>query len=120
MIDDSPTHHRASFATYEFVTWARQLMGEKLVLQNNGTGVEARPERGTPKTNHFAFLASVPGPKGFQTRTLGRLAGTADGLLKTLDIARSHGRELRGVPSGFQRLDLERLQRYDEGFEQAP
>ena len=50
---------RRSFEpTYEFVTWARKLMGEKLVLQNNGTGVEANPERGTPQNQICAKFSN--------------------------------------------------------------
>jgi len=121
IIDDSPRHHRSSFEpTAEFVAWARKLMGEKLVLQNNGTGVEANPSRGTPQTSHFAFLNSMPGPKGFQTRTLQRLGGEADGLFKTLDTCLRMGANFVELPAGFQRLDLERLRAYDRKFEAMP
>jgi hypothetical protein len=118
VIDDSPKHHHASFEpTHEFVTWARELMGEKLVLQNNGTGVEANPDRGTPHNNHFAFLKSVSGPKGFQTRTFARLGGTAEGVWQTLDTALRMKANFVELPSGFQRLDLERLKQYDQQLE---
>jgi hypothetical protein len=118
VIDDSPSHHHSTFEpTYEFVTWARKLMGEKLVLQNNGTGADARFDAGTPRTNHFSFLKSATGPKGFQTRTLARLGGTAEGLFRTLDAALAMGANFVELPSGFRKFDRRRLQQYDEKLE---
>lgn len=121
IIDDSPAHHRSSFEpTFEFARWARGLMGEKLVLQNNGAGADTNPDRGSPETSHFAFLKSVPGPKGLQTRTLQRLGGNAAGLFKTLDAALRMGANFVELPSGFQRLDLKQLETYDARLESTP
>ena len=101
VIDDSVSHYHSSFApTYEFVSEARNRMGAKLVLQNNGTGVDANPDHGTPETSHFAYLASVAGPKGFQTRTLARLGGTEEGLFRTLDLACRWERISSNCPPG--------------------
>ncbi len=121
VIDASPAHRCSSFErTVAFVRWARGLMGEKLVLQNNGAGTDTNPERGTPETNHFAFLKSVPGPKGLQTRTLQRLGGSTSDLCKVLDSALRMGADFVELPSGFQRLDLNQLEAYDKRLEATP
>lgn len=122
IIDDSPSHHCASFEpTHELVAWARELMGERLVLQNNGTGLEAGwPEDATPQSNHFYFLNSVQGPKGFQTRTLARLGGSQSGLANTLERTLKMGANFVELPSGFQRFDAEWLKTYDEKLEAMP
>lgn len=122
MIDDSPSHHQASFTpTYELIIWARERMGERLVLQNNGTGLEAGwPETATPRTNHFCFLNATPGPKGFQTRTLARLGGTQAGLGDTLGRALKMGANFAELPAGFQRFHAEWLKAWDEELEAMP
>lgn len=122
VIDESPGHYHSSFEpTYEFVDAARRLMGERLVLQNNGTGVDATvPPKATPHANHFAYLSQADGPKGFQTRTLARLGGDEADLFKTLDTALKMGANFVELPSGFQRFDRTRLQEYDTRLEQTP
>lgn len=122
MIDDSPSHQRASFEpTYELVTWARELMGERLVLQNNGTGLEAGwPENATPRTNHFCFLSSISGPRGFQTRTLSRLGGAQAGLGDTLERTLKMGGNFVELPSGFQHFDADWLEEFDRRLEAMP
>jgi len=122
VIDDSPSHLTISFKpTYEFVTWARAFMGEKLVLQNNGMGVEAACRPGqSAQTNHFCFLSQAAGPKGFQTRTLARLGGTADDLFKTLDVALKFGANFVELPNGFRRFDKATLRDYDQKLEHTP
>ncbi len=114
IIDDSPKHHRSDFKpTCEFANWARQLMGQRLVLQNNGTGTDARcPGNGAPDSHHFCYLTTVAGPKGFQTRTLSRLGG-ADGLLKTLEAALKMGANFVELPSGYQACSEAALKKYD-------
>jgi hypothetical protein len=121
VIDDSPSHHHATFSpTYDFAGWAREKLGQRLVLQNNGTGVDAHVgPKDTPQTNHFAYLSEVTGPKGFQTRTLQRLGGNADGLFRTLDIALSFGANFVELPSGYQKFDPEKLREYDQKLEAA-
>ncbi|MBI4979606.1 MAG: hypothetical protein HZC28_19160 [Spirochaetes bacterium] len=117
IIDGSPTHHSNSFTpTYEFAQWARALMGERLVLQNNGTGVDAGCRGGTPSSQHFCYLAWVKGPKGFQTRTAQRLGGEA-GLWKTIDTALGMGANFIELPQGFQQYSIERLKEYDRLLE---
>ncbi|MFZ5830873.1 MAG: hypothetical protein ACOY3P_12330 [Planctomycetota bacterium] len=119
IIDASPKHYRSSFEpTYEFVQWARGLMGEKLVLQNNGTGADAGcPAKANPRNNHFCYLAQVAGPKGFQTRTLARLGGNEEGLKKTLDAALRMGANFVELPSGFAKFEKPWLAEYDRKLE---
>jgi len=96
-------------------------MGERLVLQNNGTGVECGWSAGaTVRTNHFCCLSSMAGPKGFQTRTLRRLGGTEDALCETLDRALQMGAQFVELPGGFARFDRDRLQEYDRRLEDMP
>jgi hypothetical protein len=115
IIDDSPKHQHSSFKpVFEFVNWARQLMGERLVLQNNGTGADAGcPNNGTPDSHHFCYLAAIQGPKGFQTRTLQRLGGNEEGLLKTLDNAVRMGANFIELPSGYQKYSQDKIKEYD-------
>lgn len=110
IIDKSPPHVRSEFRpVFEFATWARQLMGARLVLQNNGTGPDARcPGNGPPHSHQYCFLASAAGPKGFQTRTLQRLGGP-EGLLTTLEAALKMGANFVELPSGFSAVDEARL-----------
>jgi hypothetical protein len=79
--------------------------------------LDADPEKGTEKTNHFAFLMKRSGPKGFQTRTLPRLGGSAEGLFKALDIALAMGANFVELPAGFERFGPERLKEYDQELE---
>jgi hypothetical protein len=115
IIDDSPKHQHADFKpVFEFANWARQLMGQRLVLQNNGTGTDAGCRgRGAPDSSHFCYLASIAGPKGFQTRTMPRLGGTEAGLLKTLDNALQMGANFVELPSGYQKFSQTKLKEYD-------
>lgn len=115
IIDASPKHVRMDFKpTYEFANWARRLMSNRLVLQNNGTGADAGcPNNGAPSSQHFCYLADVEGPKGFQTRTIQRLGGNEEGLLKTLDNAFRMGANFVELPSGFQKFNQAKLEKYD-------
>lgn len=113
IIDDSPRHMHSDFKPVaDFAHWARQLLGPRLVLQNNGTGADARP-RGAKDANHFSFLAAIEGPKGFQTRTLQRLGNTEAGLYQTLENALSMGANFVELPSGFQKCNPARLKEFD-------
>ena len=113
IIDASANHQRSDFKpVFEFANWARQLMGQRLVLQNNGTGTDAR-WHGSPDSNHFCYLSSIKGPKGFQTRTLKRLGGNEAGLLKTLEITVQMGANFVELPSGYQNFSQAKLKDYD-------
>jgi len=119
VIETTPPHWRSDFApTAALVRWARAKMGPKLVLQNNGTGLDADPSAGTTGTNHFAFLQAIDGPKGFQTRTLPRLGGGASGLYQTLDKILSMGGSFAELPAGYQKVaDVGRLESYQRRLE---
>ena len=113
IIDASASHQRSNFKpVFEFANWARQLMGQRLVLQNNGTGTDAN-WHGASDSGLFPYLRSIGGPKGFQTRTLARLGGNEAGLLKTLEIALQMGANFVELPSGYQKFSQAKLKEYD-------
>jgi hypothetical protein len=117
VIDPVTAAHTSRFAPTAILTdWARGLMGERLVLQNNGAGIEADPLRGDRTSNHFAYLKAVAGPKGFQTRTLSRLGGV-DGLYRVLDTILAMGGGFAELPTGFGVADTARLADYDARLE---
>lgn len=117
IIDSIPPYQKSSFTpTYAFAAWARSILGERLVLQNNGTGPDAGCFGGTPSSSHFCYLTAVQGPKGFQTRTAARLGGE-EGLWKTLDRALSMGADFVELPQGYQNYSAAKLMQYDALFE---
>jgi len=117
IIDPVTAAHSSQFApTATLTDWARRLMGERLVLQNNGAGVDANFVRGDRTSNHFAYLKAVAGPKGFQTRTLSRLGGV-DGLYRVLDTILAMEGSFAELPTGFGIADTARLADYDARLE---
>ena len=74
--DDGVTRVDNWLKAESFATWARSLMGEKLVIQNNGLGEgDGCPNSlgGTGGGPHFCFISSLSQPKGFQTETFEKL-----------------------------------------------
>lgn len=78
---DAPAGRQLDWgATYAFVTRWKALLGERLVLQNNGWGEnEGCPPGETPETNVYCYLAAVDGPKGYQSETWSRLGESLEG-----------------------------------------
>ncbi len=113
---------------YSFATWAKDRMGEKLELQNNGLG-ETSSERCNlspvdPAASYWCYLKSVAGPKGFQTETWDRLAdggGTgANGLYLAIDNALSMGANSLELPGGYTGADKTKLRTYDTSLSTTP
>lgn len=112
---DSPTYNDSEFfpAVRDFAEWARGQLNARLVLQNNGAGVDANPDCGNPGENHFSYLQSlkIPTPvntTGFQTRTLARLncnpAKQLAALKFTLDLCDGMGANFAELPGGIETL----------------
>jgi hypothetical protein len=124
-----PDYQRGSWPdAHSFVTWARDLMGQKLELQNNGLG-ESSSDRCNlnpvdPAASYWCYLKSVDGPKGFQTETWDRLAeggGTGEnGLYMALDNALSMGANSVELPGGYSNADKARLLSYDTSLSTTP
>lgn len=94
-------------AARELVLRARELMGEKLVLQNNGLRPRSLPARAPAQANIHALLAEIAGPKGYQTATLANLGADADNpapLLEAIAAAVRTGAQFIELPAGCARL----------------
>jgi hypothetical protein len=71
-------------ATKKFVDKWKGLLGEKMVLQNNGWGEnDGCPSSQTPDTNAYCYLKAAPQPKGFQSETWSRLGDSIGGTAST-------------------------------------
>jgi len=118
VIDDSPGHHRSSWNKMrQFVDWARQLMGEKLSLQNNGFWLDSgRALQRSSEESHLAYLRSVSGPRGFQPR----LNPTSDEqVFDLIDLALRFKVNFMEF-GGFRSCDRERLRQADQQMEANP
>lgn len=108
--------------TFAFVTTARHDLGARLELQNNGfdamTGTCAASA--SPATDFNCYLASIGGPKGYQTRTWARLGGTPMGLYDALTLAVSQGMNSIELPSGWMAADSTRLGSFDAMLDASP
>jgi hypothetical protein len=119
--DQDSEYVRPSFApTTEFVGWAREQLGRRLVLQNNGLGESDRsPSGATAATNVYCYLGAAAPPKGFQSETLERLGGEA-GFYSAVANAVGMGANFVEAPSGYTQFDVERLRQADEALEATP
>lgn len=98
----------------DFVLKWKEIMGERLVLQNNGLGAdEGCPLGNTWHTHHYCFLAWVLPSKGFQTETWERLGGTPEGLYRAIDMALDMNACFVELPSGYTAASPDTLTTYD-------
>jgi hypothetical protein len=111
-------------ATYEFVTRWKAVLGDRLVLQNNGWGEnEGCPAGETPATNVYCYLASADGPTGFQSETWERLGDSLGGdsltgWYRALDRAVAAGAcFVESTDNAYRRADPARMAEYDRRLE---
>jgi len=118
IIDDSPSHFRQSWdETRQFVEWARERMGKKLVLQNNGFWLDSqRALEQDPKTSHLAYLRECPGSKGFQPRLSPK---SDEEIFDLLDLALRFKANFMEFAS-FRSCDPERLRKIDQQLQSNP
>jgi hypothetical protein len=118
IVDDSPSHHHTSWKeTRDFVDWARQRMGQRLVLQNNGFWLDSEKAlKQDPATSHLAYLYSVAGPKGFQPRLNPQ---SDDQVFALIDLAVRFRANFMEFGS-FRTCDPDRLRKADRQLKNNP
>jgi hypothetical protein len=96
-------------------------MGGKLALQYNGLDAQAGcAPRADATKSFYCYLASIGGPKGFQTRTW-KLLGGESGLLKALAAGVRMGANFVELPQGFESVaDTSALRDLDAQLESNP
>jgi hypothetical protein len=111
-------------ATHEFVTRWTAVLGDRLVLQNNGWGEnEGCPAGETPATNVYCYLASADGPTGYQSETWERLGDSIGGdsltgWYRSLDRAVAAGAcFVESTDNAYRRADPARMAEYDRRLE---
>lgn len=101
---DADGQHTVSIpATRDFVLRSRELMGSKLVLQNNGLRSRSLPAATSAADNIYAFLTEIDGPKGYQTATLVHLGASHDNpapLIEAISHAVRSGAQFIELPAG--------------------
>jgi hypothetical protein len=125
LLDPTKTayHYLSWPEAHDFAVWARDLLGGRLELQNNGLG-ETSSERCTtspvdPLASHWCYLQSIQGPKGFQTETWERLGG-ASGLYSAIQNGLSMGANSLELPGGYTGASMATLRSYDTDLETTP
>lgn len=113
-------HDRDGYATTRVWRGARHILGNRLVLQNNGLGEDEgcpSPTSATAVTSHYCYLShlakTTAQPIGFQTETMLRLRQAEnnvggpvrteeEGVRMVLDRALSMSADSVELPSGFE------------------
>jgi hypothetical protein len=118
VVDDSPAHYHKSWEeTRKLADWARQLLGERLVLQNNGFWVDSgRALEASPGSSHIAYVRSAPGSRGYQSRLNPQ---SEPQFFELVDLAGKAGVNFMEFGS-FEKYDIARLRQADANLKANP